>query len=134
MAQILCLILKTQEDIWRKNSPDWKRKVAQYDAYLQSAKDRERKAARALKRKGEEEDYPVETSEWQASFRLDDPLPDYSFAGQATSYTASELDEDIANLERRKPNPPGWALQCLKRGIAVHHSGMNKGYRSLVER
>jgi hypothetical protein len=134
MAHILCLILKTGEDTWRENSPDWKRKMAQYDAYLQGAKDRERKAAKALKRKGEEEDKHVETSEWQASFRPDDPLPDFSFAGQATSYTMSELDEDIANLERRKPGPPGWALQCLKRGIAVHHSGMNKAYRSLVER
>ncbi|OAX31611.1 P-loop containing nucleoside triphosphate hydrolase protein, partial [Rhizopogon vinicolor AM-OR11-026] len=135
MAQILHDFLQTHEDVWRENSPEWQRKMTEYDAYLQRAKERERKAAREAKakRKCDEEDKHVETSEWQASFRPNDPLPDFSFAGQATSYTASELDEDIADLERRKPGPPEWALQCLRRGIAVHHSGMNKAYRSLVE-
>ncbi|KAG1823796.1 uncharacterized protein BJ212DRAFT_703338 [Suillus subaureus] len=133
MAQILNDVLETQEDEWRESSPEWKRKMAQYDAYLQGAKERERKAVRALKHKVDEEDRRADTSEWQASFRPDDPLPDFSFAGQSTSYTASELDEDIADLERRKPSPPEWALKCLRRGIAVHHAGMNRGYRSLVE-
>jgi hypothetical protein len=134
MAQILGNALETQEDKWRENSPEWKRKMAQYDAYLQGAKERERKVARASKHKADEEDKRADTSEWQASFRPDDPLPDFSFAGQSTSYTASELDEDIAYLVRRNPSPPDWALKCLRRGIAVHHSGMSKGYRSLVER
>ncbi|KAG1840478.1 hypothetical protein DFJ58DRAFT_858214 [Suillus subalutaceus] len=133
MARILNNVLETQEDEWRENSPEWKRKMAQYDAYLQGAKERERKAARASKHKGDEEDQRADASEWQTSFRPDDPLPDFSFAGQSTSYTASELDEDIADLERRKPSPPEWALKCLRRGIAVHHAGMNRGYRSLVE-
>jgi hypothetical protein len=133
MAQILDDELETLEDKWRENSPEWKRKMAQYDAYLQGAKERERKVARASKHKADEEDKRADTSEWQASFRPDDPLPDFSFAGQSTSYTASELDEDIAYLVRRNPSPPDWALKCLRRGIAVHHSGMSKGYRSLVE-
>jgi hypothetical protein len=133
MARILYLVLRAKENTWRENSPDWKRKMAQYEAYLDGAKDRERKAARASKRKGDEEDN-VETREWQASFRPNDPLPDFSFAGQNTSYSASELYEDIADLLWRKPEIPRWAIQCLRRGIAVHHSGMNKAYRSLVEK
>jgi hypothetical protein len=137
MAEILYLDLQAKEDIWRKYSPDWKRKMAQYEAYLEGAKDRERKAARASKRKGEEEEKEGnrdETREWQACFRPNDPLPDFSFAGQNTSYSASELDEDIADLLWRKPEIPRWAIHCLRRGIAVHHAGMNKAYRSLVER
>ncbi|KAG0695373.1 hypothetical protein DFH29DRAFT_984966 [Suillus ampliporus] len=134
MAQILDDVLQTQEDEWRENSPEWTRKMAQYDAYLQGAKEREQKAARASKRKGDKEDEHIDTSEWQTSFRPDDPLPDFSFAGQSTSYTSSELDEDIAGLARRKPTPPPeWALKCLRRGIAVHHAGMNSGYRFLVD-
>ncbi|KAG1729573.1 hypothetical protein EDB19DRAFT_1938407 [Suillus lakei] len=133
MAKILDNVLETKEDEWRENSPEWKRKMAQYDAYLQGAKERERKAARASKHKADEEDKRADTSEWQSSFRPDDPAVDFSFAGQNTSYTASELDEDIADLEKRKPSPPEWALKCLRRGIAVHHAGMNRGYRSLVE-
>ncbi|KAG1725082.1 uncharacterized protein EDB91DRAFT_1267695 [Suillus paluster] len=116
MTQILDDVLQTQEDEWRENSPEWKHKLAQYDAYLEGAKERERKAARASKRKGDAEDEHVDTSEWQASFRPDDPLPDFSFAGQSTV-----------------PPPPEWALKSLRRGIAVHHAGMNRGYRSLVE-
>ncbi|KAG1725071.1 uncharacterized protein EDB91DRAFT_1169407 [Suillus paluster] len=81
---------------WRENNPGWIHKMAQYDAYLQDAKERERKAARASKRKGNEEDERVDTGEWQAFFRPNDPLPDFSFAGQSTSYSISELDEDIA--------------------------------------
>ncbi|KAG1773246.1 hypothetical protein EV702DRAFT_1201129 [Suillus placidus] len=114
MAQILNNVLKTQEDEWHENSPDWKHKMAQYEAYLQGAKERERK--------GDEEDKRTDTSEWQTSFRPDDPLSDFSFAGQSTSYTTSELDEDIADLARWKPSPPEWALKCLRRGIAVHHA------------
>ncbi|KAG2142339.1 hypothetical protein DEU56DRAFT_793643 [Suillus clintonianus] len=133
MAQILDNVLQSQEDKWRENSPEWKRKMAQYDAYLQGAKERERITTRASKHKADEEDKRAVTSEWQASFRPDDPLPNFSFAGQSTSYTALELDEDIADLARRKPSPPEWAINCLRRGIAVHHAGMNKGYRSLVE-
>jgi hypothetical protein len=134
MAQFLNDVLETREDEWRENSPEWKRKMAQYDAYLQGTKERERKATRASKHKVDEEDKRADTSEWQASFRPDDPQSDFSFAGQNTSYPASELDEDIADLTRRKPPPPEWALKCLRRGIAVHHAGMNRGYRSLVER
>ncbi|KAG2367850.1 hypothetical protein BDR07DRAFT_1325978 [Suillus spraguei] len=133
MARFLNRMLKIKEDEWRKNSPEWKRKMAQYEAFLQARKERERKAARASKHRDDEEDRSADTSEWQTSFRPHDPQPDFSFAGQCTSYTASELDEDIADLTRRKPSPPDWALSCLKRGIAVHHAGMNRWYRSLVE-
>ncbi|KAG2133518.1 hypothetical protein BD769DRAFT_1638952 [Suillus cothurnatus] len=132
MAQILGNALETQEDRWRENSPEWKCKMAQYDAYLQGAKERECKVARASKHKGDEEDKRTDMSEWQTSFRPDDPLPDFSFAGQSASYTTSELDEEIASLMRRKPSLE-WALKCLRRGIAVHHAGMNRGYRLLVE-
>jgi hypothetical protein len=107
--------------------------MAQYDAYLQVAKERELKAARASKHKVDEEDKRADTSEWQASFRPGDPQSDFSFGGHSTSYPASEL-EDIADLTKRKPPPPEWALRCLTRGIAVHHAGMNRGDRSLIER
>ncbi|KAG2105879.1 uncharacterized protein F5147DRAFT_761885 [Suillus discolor] len=133
MAIKLNKVLENKEGRWRKTSPEWKRKMAQYEAYLQNAKERERQAARASKHKTDEEDKRADTSEWQASFRPDDPLSDFSFAGQGISYTPSELEEDIADFARRRLFLPEWAMKCLRRGIAVHHAGMNKGYRSLVE-
>ncbi|KAG1793298.1 uncharacterized protein HD556DRAFT_1479402 [Suillus plorans] len=123
MAKILNRVLEIKEDRWRKTSPEWKRKMAQYHAYLQSAKERERQAARASKHKADEEDKRADTSEWQASFRPDDPVSDFSFAGQGISYTPSELEEDIADFARRKLFLPEWAMKCLRRGIAVHHAG-----------
>ena len=49
----------------------------------------------------------------------------------------SELEEDARELWRTFP--PGcasipWAFQCLSGGIAVHHAGMNKHHRMIIER
>ncbi|KAG1734957.1 hypothetical protein EDD22DRAFT_852422 [Suillus occidentalis] len=98
-------VLETREDEGQENSPEWKRKMAQYDAYLQGAKERERKAARA-----------------NGKCPLDPMIPshDFPFTGQSTSYPASELDEDIVDLARRKISPPQWALKYFRHGIAVH--------------
>jgi hypothetical protein len=48
-------------------------------------------------------------------------------------YPREELDEDIRELARWS-GVSSWILSALKRGIAIHHSGMNKAYRSLIER
>ncbi|KAG2062438.1 hypothetical protein BDR04DRAFT_1165250 [Suillus decipiens] len=85
VARFLNHMLKIKEDEWRKNSPEWKCKMAQYEAFLQARKEQEHKVAQASKHKDDEEDRAL-------------TRPDFSFAGQCTLYTASELDEDIADL------------------------------------
>ncbi|KAH7883469.1 hypothetical protein F5I97DRAFT_1931024 [Phlebopus sp. FC_14] len=132
MAQDLLLVLERREKDWRNASAVWKRTLAQYEDWLSKAKERERQAAKALKRKDNSEEPPTETVEWQASFNPDEPLREFSFAGQHTSYSRTALEEDIRHLAR-STSTPAWALMCLERGIAVHHSGMNRRYRALVE-
>ncbi|KAF8843868.1 P-loop containing nucleoside triphosphate hydrolase protein [Paxillus ammoniavirescens] len=132
MAEDLCSVLAMKERKWQDSDPEWQRKLAQYEEWLLQAKDRARAAARAAKNKDESNDVPTENVEWQASFDPKAPLPAFSFAGQHTSYSPSMLDEDLRQLARWTTTP-GWALLCLRRGIAVHHSGMNKRYRTIVE-
>ncbi|KAG8825176.1 hypothetical protein FRC19_011970 [Serendipita sp. 401] len=67
-----------------------------------------------------------------ANFDPDAPSEEFSFINWGTRYSANELDEDIKHLERYSTTPR-FLLECLRRGLAVHHSGLPKGYRVLVE-
>ncbi|KAF8556866.1 P-loop containing nucleoside triphosphate hydrolase protein [Imleria badia] len=132
MAQTLLLALFAQEKKWRASNVEWQRKLAQFEEWLSRAKDRERAAARAAKNRVDPDEVKPETMEWQATFDPNAPLPQFSFAGQHTSYTPSMLEDELKQLARWTSTPQ-WALSCLRRGIAVHHSGMNKRYRTIVE-
>ncbi|KAG9309998.1 hypothetical protein JVU11DRAFT_10032 [Chiua virens] len=131
MARTLYSTLHAKEEKWRDTSPEWKRKVAQYEEWLSREKDRERAAARAAKNKPDPDDVVTDAVEWQATFDPDAPIAQFSFTGQHTSYTQSMFQEDLADLAWTKT--PKWALTCLERGIAVHHAGMNRHYRTVVE-
>ena len=137
MAQDLLSALEEREQKWRAESPEWRRKLSQYEAWLARAKERERLAARAAALKKDPNDLHTETVEWQASFNPDEPLPAFSFAN-TRAYSMSELEEEVRELRRTFPpgraSIPSWAFQCLSRGIAVHHDGMNKRYRMIIER
>ncbi|KAJ6601172.1 hypothetical protein DFH09DRAFT_1257794 [Mycena vulgaris] len=139
LAQELLFTLKNAERDWRKESPAWMRKVKQWEKWTDGAKERERallKASKATKqRKQEPEDDPPDREEqthaWESSFDPDDPSPQFSFAGPA-SYSKQELAEHIEELHRWT-STPDWALEALRRGVGVHHAGMHKKYRSLIE-
>ncbi|KAF8137669.1 hypothetical protein EV363DRAFT_1581223 [Boletus edulis] len=131
MAMSLYHALVAKEQDWRASNVGWQRKLAEYEEWLSRAKDRERAAARAAKNRVDPDD-KTETVGWQATFDPKAPLPQFSFAGQHTSYTESMLLQELGELARWTSTPK-WALVCLRRGIAVHHSGMNRRYRTIVE-
>lgn len=133
MATTLYRALLAKEKEWRASNSEWKRTLAQYEEWLSRAKDRGRAAARAAKNRVDPDEVKTETVEWQASFNPKAPRPEFSFAGQHTSYTPSMLEEELRQLGRWT-STPSWAIACLRRGIAVHHSGMNKRYRTIIER
>ena len=135
MAQDLLQALETAEERWRQVDPEWNRKLREWEVWKLRAKERERLAERVKKQKKDSDEPDAASthdSSWEQSFDPDDPSPQFSFAGTHTSYSKTELDSDIANLAWVSIQP--WAIACLRRGIAVHHAGMNKRYRSLVER
>ncbi|KAG9000216.1 hypothetical protein FRB94_005612 [Tulasnella sp. JGI-2019a] len=125
--------LTTAETDWRRRSPSWQQKLAEWRTWKAREKNREQEAERAKKSKPDDEEPqsqgPVHT--WHESFDEDHPSPEFSFAG--LKYGRADLDDDINRL--RWPSPPAeWTIRALERGIAVHHAGMPKNYRSLVER
>ncbi|KAK0207916.1 hypothetical protein DFS33DRAFT_392484 [Desarmillaria ectypa] len=128
-------LLKAELD-WKSSSPEWQRKCQQWQKWLNSSKTRIREENRAKKSKRKPDPDDIEPSAatkapaWESTFNPNAPLDKFSFAGY---YSAEDLDDAINGVwsEYWKSKPV--LLAALRRGIAVHHAGLNKGYRSLVE-
>lgn len=135
MAQDLLHALQSAENSWREDNSTWARKVRDWEDWKSRAKERERQAERAKKVKKDQDSpaAPLQEHSWESTFDPDDPSPQFSFAGSHTSYSLVDLEKDIQGLSWNTSIQP-WAFDALRRGIAVHHAGMNKQYRSLVER
>lgn len=134
MAQVILDTLVSKEEHWRSKNVEWNRKVRQWENWILLSKERERIAEREKKKRRENDDGVHEAADisWESTFDPTLPLPAFSFAGVHTSYRLTDLDQDIKSLSYT--STPQWVLDALRRGIAVHHAGMNKRYRSLVER
>jgi ATP-dependent RNA helicase DDX60 len=134
MAGHILSVLEKTEQAWREQSPEWKHKVSQWEAWLARQKNKERVAQKAAARKRDPSDDEPQQSEdrsWESCFDPRDPSPQFSFAS-ASAYPKKGLLADIDSIKWAKT--PDFLLRALWRGIAVHHSGMNKVYRALVER
>lgn len=134
MAKTILKALEKAEQKWRSTSGEWKRKVAEWEAWKSRAKERTRLADRQKKRPGDDDLEASSTQDysWESSFDPDQQSPQFSFATTGVTYSSDDLANDLSKLSWQPI--PSWAVQALKRGVAVHHSGMNKRYRSLVER
>jgi hypothetical protein len=134
MASQILDMLETAEGAWRAESPEWKQKMGRWRAWQACQKTRERASQKAAARKRNLDDETPQQGEeqsWESYFDPDYPSPQFSFAG-TSAYPKEELQEDIASLDWT--STPKFLFKALWRGIAVHHSGMYKGYRILVER
>jgi hypothetical protein len=136
MASRILETLEKAEEVWRAKSLDWKRKMSRWEAWQTRQKNKERLVQKAAARKRDPDDEMLQEDEdhsWESSFDPEDPSPQFSFAGTSSSaYTKEELLADIGSL--RWTSTPDFLFRALRRGLAVHHSGMNKTYRILVER
>lgn len=151
MAKQLLESLVAAEDQYRATSPKWKQNLQEWDKWVKiqekAARDAtkgggKRKAAGGGSRDedgGKRKDEEKGTTGNDEVLRAippgltnpDDPSPEFSY-GSFKKYTRSELEEDIQELSWSSRLAP-WQVDCLKRGIAMHHAGMPKGYRSLIE-
>ena len=126
--------LEESERKWKGSSPEWANKMRKWERWQTGAKDRQRQAEKAAKqnKKEDEEELRMDSvTSWEETFNPNDPLPQFSFVGKS-SYTRNDLEEAIRDISWI--SIPQWAFDGLRRGIGVHHAGMNKAYRSLVER
>jgi ATP-dependent RNA helicase DDX60 len=134
MAMTVLQSLQRSEKIWRESSHEWKQKIMAWEAWKINSARQARVASKSKKqRKDSDDDARLETEavSWEQSFDPSEPSTEFSFA-DARKYSWNELDGDIKDLEWT--STPKWIFDALKRGIAVHHSGMSKAYRSVVER
>ncbi|KAF7507459.1 hypothetical protein GJ744_010390 [Endocarpon pusillum] len=149
MCEKICISLfeqlKAADALWKASSPKWVRKIAEYEKWQ---KERRISAAKKISVKTdskskrtkddndnfskadlEQEIASIESSVW-ASFNPDAPTEGFHFADYKKLSTL-ELEEYVKQLLQR--GQPEWLVEALKRGIGVHHAGMNRKYRQTVE-
>ncbi|KAG8349264.1 hypothetical protein FVEN_g12521 [Fusarium venenatum] len=70
-----------------------------------------------------------EISRWE-SFEPEAPLDQFSFADM-TKMQQRDFDDLVYSMGRDKVE--SWLIDALRRGLGVHHAGMNRRYRQIVE-
>jgi hypothetical protein len=132
--------LVTAENKW-KEGPHWKRLMDGYEKYQELKEKKSRKPAKPSK-KGKDNDEEGgsktdrmrdESSDGASQYDLFDPeapQADFSFANPKNLQKA-ELEEYVRGLRWKHVKVE--LIDLLKRGIGVHHAGMNRKYRQCVE-
>ena len=133
------------EDRWKKDSPVWKTKLAEWELWKKAkAKVAAKKPAKPVAKKKGNKDPDDETSTKadqvqeaanaeanpMASFNPDDPIDGFHFAAR---YKQEQSELSIWFRQLTKRGIQQWLMDALSRGIGVHHAGMNRKYRQVVE-
>ncbi|KAL4807595.1 DEAD/DEAH box helicase [Aspergillus unguis] len=132
--------LKASEDYWKASSPLWKKKLAKFED-RQKAQERMASVKEPKKKKGRKNDDDDDNRVTQADlarensseghpFNPDDPVSGFHFADE-TKLTPSEFDEYADSLKQRQVSEQ--LIRALRRGIGIHHAGMNRRYRQVCE-
>ncbi|TVY82683.1 putative helicase [Lachnellula suecica] len=140
IAYALLQQLSEAETKW-KQGPQWKKLMEGYEKYQEMKDKKSRKPAKPAKKSKDADDeggskmdrMRDEASDGSSIYDLFDPeapQSDFSFA-DPKKLQKSELDEYIRAL--RWKNIREELLELLKRGVGVHHAGMNRKYRQCVE-
>jgi len=135
LAQELVSALDDAEKVWKEGNSAWQMKVATWQEWKGQSKTRQKqedKAMKSMKGPSKEEMIRDKEGSWLDSFDPKTPLPQFSFQSARSKKSGQELEADIADLTRWK-DIPEWIVNCLRRGIGVHHSGLNRKVRQLVE-
>lgn len=135
---VLSLLEKAEKE-WKDSSPKWAKTLKDYAAWRKTkveVKVNKSEGRKKSSKKGVQDDEElskidmirdasVEASKWE-SFDPEAPLGQFSFANIKV-VPDSELQRLMENLSYANVNPK--ICTALKRGIAVHHAGMNRHYR-----
>lgn len=136
LTKSLVTELSEREVVWREESEEWQQKMKAFKKWeagkTQREKERQRREKENKNKANEEMAKNAEDASWIELFDPEEPSPEFSFAGIRSTYGKEEFDRDLNQLKDGE-HAPEWAIEGLKRGIAVHHSGMTRRYRSLVE-
>lgn len=130
--------LTKAEEFFKSSEPEWRKKMAKFEKWKKATDKIETVAKKASKSKskGKRDEDDIDDGRLQddpsiwATFDPNEPLTQFSFADE-TKLTPSELEETIHPLRFSEINPD--IVAALRRGIGVHHAGMNRKYRQTVE-
>ncbi|SCO58594.1 related to SKI2-antiviral protein and putative helicase [Fusarium fujikuroi] len=130
--------LNDAEKAFKGNDTTWKKKLRDFEQWQrQKGNDRgirfpkrsENGERNPSKLEIAREEGSVETSPWE-SFDPEAPLDHFSFA-DTKKMQQKDLDDLVLRLDPMKVQP--WLIDALRRGLGVHHAGMNLHYRRIVE-
>ncbi|KKY34635.1 putative dead deah box helicase [Diaporthe ampelina] len=130
--------LQEAENTWKATDASWKKKVAKFEQFKkdQAKADSLRQKTTKAKAKGKRDEDDIGDGRMDddpstlSSFDPEAPLERFSL-GDETKLTRSELEWMIWSLRWKNINPD--ILNALRRGIGIHHAGMNRKYRQIVE-
>ncbi|KAJ2991681.1 hypothetical protein NUW58_g2432 [Xylaria curta] len=124
--------LESGEQEWKKTDKDWQKDIGDYNLW-KASKDKRKAPKKTTEKCSKEEkmreEANAEISQWEG-FDPEKPLDAFSFADDSRLGQA-ELVEFIKSLDGENIRP--YLFSALRRGIAVHHAGMNRRYRQIVE-
>ena len=144
IARTVVKQLEDAETHWKESSIAWKNKVRGWEEWKknQSKAGAKKPAKAAPKKKGKtEDDDPAskmdrlqentsEEANSYANFDPNAPVDGFHFAAKHKADPA-KLSNYFYQMTRRGVSP--WLAVALRRGIGVHHAGMNRKYRQVVE-
>ena len=134
--------LEAAEITYKQTNSAWKKKVNAFEEWqkLGAAKKQEVKATSGKKGKqNADDDGGSKLERIQDASSDNNPFEGFDPLDPVDGYHfAAKHKAEYQELERhfwvmRKRNLPRWLVDGLKRGIGVHHAGMNRKYRQVVE-
>ncbi|KAI1287759.1 hypothetical protein F5Y03DRAFT_113782 [Xylaria venustula] len=124
--------LQSAEERWKKSDRGWQKDIRDYDLWKVSEEKKKvpkKNTEKLTKQERMRETADTEVSRWE-SFDPEKPVEEFSFADYSR-VAQSELEHFIDSLKDEHIRPH--LFSALRRGIAVHHAGMNRRYRQVVE-
>ncbi|KAK2606810.1 hypothetical protein N8I77_005536 [Diaporthe amygdali] len=130
--------LEEAEKAWKATDAGWKKRIAKFEQWKkdQAKADALRQKTTKAKAKGKRDEDDIgdgrldDDPSTLTNFDPDAPIERFSL-GDETKLTRSELEWMIWSLRWKNLNPD--ILNALRRGIGIHHAGMNRKYRQIVE-
>ncbi|KAM5352390.1 hypothetical protein ACJ41O_005113 [Fusarium nematophilum] len=130
--------LQRAETTFKESDPAWQQKLHEFGQWKKQKEagrenqlpNRSKMGERTMSKLDQaREEASAEISPWE-SFDPDAPLEQFSFA--ATKMMQRKEFDDLASaLDESKVRPE--LVDALRRGLGVHHAGMNRRYRQIVE-
>lgn len=136
--------LEESENHWKATSLAWQTKLKKFEIWKKGSEKQvlvKESRSKNGRRGGDDDDEGTsrleltrqkasEDSSYFESFNPEDPIPGFHFADEM-KLTSSEFGEYAEELRRFRV--PQQLISALKRGIGVHHAGLNRRYRQVCE-